>query len=87
MSRNKLPTGFIQIKLILGLNAYDKMKFQTGESLPQLDVNFQWAARLYLMFIKFRYFVDNFTKYYAISTVCLEINPLQGAYEFKGYWF
>ena len=25
MSRNKLPTGFIQIKLISGLNFYDKM--------------------------------------------------------------
>ena len=26
MSGNKLPTGFIQIKLILGLNSYDKMQ-------------------------------------------------------------
>ena len=26
MSRNKLPTGFIQIKLLLGLNSYDKMQ-------------------------------------------------------------
>ena len=25
-SGNKLPTGFIQIKLILGLNSYDKMQ-------------------------------------------------------------
>ena len=26
MSGNKLPTGFIQIKLILGFNSYDKMQ-------------------------------------------------------------
>ena len=52
----------------------------TGESLRQVEVNVQWAARLYLMFLKFR-FVDYFTKSYAISTVSPEINSLQGAYE------
>ena len=53
----------------------------TGESLRQLDVNVQWAARLYPMFLKFRLFIDYFTKSYAISTVCPEMNSLQGAYE------
>ena len=54
MSGNKLPTGLIQIKLILGLNSYDKMQLYDSESKRQLDVNVQWAARLYLMFLKFR---------------------------------
>ena len=58
-----------------------KSNYITGESLRQLDVNVQGAARLYLMFIKFRKFVNYFTKSYAISTVCPEINSLQGAYE------
>ena len=35
MSGNKLPTGFIQIKLILGLNSYDKMQLYT----MRVDVN------------------------------------------------
>ena len=26
MSGNKLPTGFIQMKLIMGLNSYDKLQ-------------------------------------------------------------
>ena len=54
MSGNKFSTEFIQIKLVLGLNSYDKCNYKAGESWRQLDVNIQWATRLYLMLIKFK---------------------------------